>query len=121
MTDRQEVELTKLARPRRRSVWLARRAQILLLAAHRLQYQDIGQRLGVGHVQVARWRQRYLQSELQGIERDWPHGAPPVKMDVACLIELTTQSTPEAAMHGFSVRRMRVDSHAALQWQGCRR
>jgi hypothetical protein len=56
-------------------------------------------------VQVARWRERYLESGLQGIERDLPRGAPPVKVDVAKLVELTTQSTPAAATH-WSTRKM---------------
>jgi hypothetical protein len=34
-----------------------------------------------------------------------PRGAPPVKVDVAKLVELTTQSTPEAATH-WSTRKM---------------
>jgi transposase len=84
---------------------LAQRAQIVLLAAQGLQNKDIAEQLGVGRVQVARWRERYLESGLQGIERDLPRGAPPVKVDVAKLVELTTQSTPEAATH-WSTRKM---------------
>jgi transposase len=70
----------------------------VLLAAQGLQNKDIAEQLGVGRVQVARWRERYLASGLQG-------GAPPVKVDVAKLVELTTQSAPEAATH-WSTRRM---------------
>jgi transposase len=72
--------------------------------------------------QVARWRERYLESGLQGIERDLPRGAPPVKMDVAKLVELTTQTTPEAATH-WSTRKMGVAlavsaSTVMRHWQG---
>ena len=70
-----------------------------------LQNKDITEPLGIGRVQVARWRQRYLDWGLQGIERDLPRGAPPVKVDVARLVELTTQTTPEAATH-WSTRKM---------------
>jgi transposase len=105
LTDEQEVELTRLARSKRTSVRLAQRAQIVLLAAQGLQNKDIAEQLGVGRVQVARWRERYLQSGLPGIEQDLPRGAPPVKMDVAKLVELTTQSTPVAATH-WSTRKM---------------
>ena len=105
LTDEQEVELTRLARSKRTSVRLAQRAQIVLLAAQGLQNKDIAEQLGVGRVQVARWRERYLESGLQGIERDLPRGAPPVKVDVAKLVELTTQSKPEAATH-WSTRKM---------------
>lgn len=105
LTDEQEVELTRLARSKRTSVRLAQRAQIVLLAARGLANKDIAEVLGVGRVQVARWRDRYLESGLQGIERDLPRGAPPVKVDVAKLVELTTQSKPEAATH-WSTRKM---------------
>ncbi len=105
LTDEQEGELKRLARSKRTSVRLAQRAQIVLLAAQDLQNKDIAQQLGIGRVQVARWCERYLQSGVQGIERDLPRGAPPVKVNVAKLVELTTQSTPEAATH-WSTRKM---------------
>ena len=105
LTDEQKVELTRLARSKRTSVRLAQRAQIVLLAAGGLQNKDIAEQLGIGRVQVARWRERYLESGLQGIARDLPRGAPPVKVNVAKLVELTTQSTPEAATH-WSTRKM---------------
>ena len=105
LTAEQERDLTRLARSKRTSVRLAQRAQIVLLAAQGLQNKEIAEQLGIGRVQVARWRERYLASGLQGIEQDLPRGAPPVKMDVAKLVELTTQSKPEAATH-WSTRTM---------------
>ncbi len=105
LTNEQERELTRLARSKRTSVRLAQRARIVLLAARGLQNNDIAEQLGIGRVQVARWRERYLECGLQGIERDLPRGAPPVKVDVAKLVALTTQTTPEAATH-WSTRKM---------------
>jgi transposase len=105
LTSDQKDELTILARSKRTSVRLAQRAQIVLLAAQGLHNKDIAAQLGIGRVQVARWRERFLESGLQGIERDLPRGAPPVKVDVAKLVELTTQSTPEATTH-WSTRKM---------------
>ena len=105
LTDEQESELTKLAHSKLTSVRLAQRAQIVLLAAQGLQNKEIAELLGAGRVQVARWRERYLESGLQGIQRDLPRGAPPAKVDVAKLVELTTQTTPEAATH-WSTRKM---------------
>ena len=105
LTDEQQRELARLARSRRTSVRLAQRAQIVLLAAQGLQNKDVAEQLGIGRVQIARWRERYLECGLQGIERDLPRGAPPVKVDVAKLVELTTQTTPEAATH-WSTRKM---------------
>lgn len=105
LTDEAEAKLTRLARSKRTSVRLAQRAQIVLLAAQGLQNKDIAAQLGIGRVQVARWRERYLECGIEGIERDLPRGAPPVKVDVAKLVELTTQTKPEAATH-WSTRKM---------------
>ena len=105
LTDEECSELTRLARSKKTSVRLAQRARIVLLAAEGLQNKDIANALGVGRIQVARWRDRYTEAGLAGIERDLPRGAPPVKVDVARLVELTTQSKPEAATH-WSTRKM---------------
>ena len=105
LTSEEPIELTKLVRSKLSSVWLAQRARIVLLAAEGMQNKAIAQQLGVGRVQVARWRERYAESRLAGIERDLPRGAPPAKVDVARLVELTTQTKPEAATH-WSTRTM---------------
>ena len=105
LTNEQESELRRLARSKRTSVRLTQRAHIVLLAAQGLQNKGIAEQLDIGRVQVARWRERYLELGLQGIECDLPRGAPPVKVDVARLVELTTQATPDAATH-WSTRKM---------------
>src|SRR6202023_1947482 len=45
---------------------------------------------------------------LAGIEHDLPRGAPPVKVDSARLVELTTQARPAAATH-WSTRKMAAE------------
>lgn len=105
LTSEERAELMKLVRSRLTSVRLEQRAGIVLLAADGFQNKDIAQMLAVGRVQVSRWRQRYQQYRLAGIERDLPRGAPPMTVDVARLVELTTQSKPEAATH-WSTRTM---------------
>jgi transposase len=105
LTSQERAELMRLVRSRLTSVRLEQRTAIVLLAADGFQNKDIAQMLGIGRVQVCRWRQRYGQSRLAGIERDLPRGAPPVTVDVARLVELTTQSKPEAATH-WSTRTM---------------
>jgi len=105
LTDKERAELARLVRSKLTSVRLAQRARIVLLAAGRMQNKDIVSQLDVGRVQVARWRERYARSRLAGIERDLPRGAPPVKVDVARLVALTTQSKPAAATH-WSTRKM---------------
>ena len=78
-----------------------------------MQNKDIAQQLGIGRVQVARWRERYAQLRLAGIERDLPRGVPPIKVDVARLVELTTQTKPTAATH-WSKRNGTMTLFAAL-------
>ncbi|UIF88176.1 IS630 family transposase (plasmid) [Cupriavidus necator] len=86
LTDEERTNLTRLVRSKLTSVRLAQRARIVLLAANGMQNKDIAEQLGVGRVQVSRWRERYAQSGLAGIERDLPRGAPPVKVDTARLV-----------------------------------
>lgn len=97
--------LRKLARSKTTSVRLARRAQIILLAAEGLSNELIAERLGVGRVQVGRWRSRYAEGGLKAIERDLPRGGRPSKTDAAEIVRLTTQTTPEAATQ-WSTRKM---------------
>ncbi|MBI5059351.1 IS630 family transposase [candidate division KSB1 bacterium] len=105
LTKDQKKDLTKLVRSKLTSVRLAQRARIVLLAADGWRNKDIAEELGVGRVQVSRWRDRYAESGLSGIERDLPRGAPNVKVDVAQLVEMTTQGKPDAATH-WSTRKM---------------
>jgi transposase len=108
LTPDERSELTRLVRSKVTSVRLATRSRIVLLAAEGMQNKAIAARLGVGRVQVSRWRARYATSRLAGIERDLPRGAPPVAVDVTRLVDLTTQSKPKAATH-WSTRTMAAE------------
>lgn len=72
-----EAELVRLVHSKVSSVRLAERARIALLAAQGLQNLQIAQELGVARITAGRWRQRYIESGIAGIERDLPRGAPP--------------------------------------------
>ncbi len=67
LTDDERAELMRLIRSQRISVRLSHRARMVLLAAEGMQNKDIAEQLGVGRVQVARWRERYEESRLAGI------------------------------------------------------
>ena len=108
LSDDERAELAKLVRSKLSSVRFAQRARIVLLAADGIPNKDIAQQLDIGRVQVSRWRERYAQSRLSGIERDLPRGAPPAKVDVARLVELTTQTKPKAVTH-WSTRTMAAE------------
>ena len=105
LTEDERAELMKLVNSKRTSIRLEQRAGIVLLAADGVQNKEIAEVLGVGRVQVGRWRERYATHRLAGIERDLPRGAPPATVDVARLIEMTTQTKPKAATH-WSTRKM---------------
>lgn len=105
LTEDERAELMKLTSSRLTSVRLSQRARIVLLAAEGMQNLQIAEHLGIGRIQVARWRGRYAEMRFAGIERDLPRGAPPKKVELAQLVELTTQSKPETATH-WSSRKM---------------
>ena len=105
LTEYEHAELMKLVRSKLTSIRLEQRAGIILLAADGVQNKEIAEMLGIGRVQVGRWRERYAAHRLAGIERDLPRGGPPATVDVARLIELTTQTNPQAATH-WSTRKM---------------
>ena len=76
----------RLARSKTVSVRLARRAQIVLGAADGLDNETIAAQVGVGRVQVGRWRTRYAAGGLAAIERDLPRGGRPVTVDAAQIV-----------------------------------
>jgi transposase len=99
LNEAERKKLTRLAKSRTTSVRLARRAQVVLLAAMGKHNAAIAQELGIGRVQIGRWRARYAQGGLAAIERNRPRGGRPPKADVAEIIRLTTRTRPAAATH----------------------
>ena len=65
LSNEEHEQLRALVRSRRTSVRLVQRARIVLLAAEGVRNKDIARELGVGRVQVARWRQRYAVAGLR--------------------------------------------------------
>lgn len=96
LTDAERAALEQLRDADGGATRLAQRAHMVLLAAAGMQNKDIAERLGVGRVQVSRWRERYAKLRLAGIEASLPRGAPPVKVDIARLVALTTQGRPDS-------------------------
>jgi transposase len=81
------------------SVRLARRARIILLAAEGMDNHRIAAAVSVGRVQVSRWRKRFAESGLAGIETDLPRSGRKPRINAAKVVRLTTQSTPQGATH----------------------
>ena len=105
LSEQDKTELTRLAKSRTASVRLARRAQMVLLAAQGMDNEAIAEELGVGRVQVGRWRSRYAEGGLAAIEKDLPRGGRPNTIEAAKIVRLTTQTLPKAATH-WSTRSM---------------
>ena len=105
LLNEERAQLQQLARSKTVSVRLARRAQIVLGAADGLDNRTIAAQVGVGRIQVGRWRNRYIEGGLAAIEQDLPRGGRPVKADAAQIVRLTTQTLPANATQ-WSTRSM---------------
>jgi transposase len=97
LSDAQRNSLVKLAQSNTVAVRLARRASIVLLAADGLNNREIAQIVGVGRIQVGRWRERYAAGGQKAIEQDLPRGGRKPKVSPAEIVRLTTQTEPEGA------------------------
>ena len=94
------------------SVRCAVRANMVLMAATGFTDRVIAQALDVGAPRVRRWVARYVHLGLKGLEKDAPRGGRPRQVSAQRVIELTTQTQPEAATH-WSTRTMAKQAGAS--------
>src|ERR1700682_4091407 len=99
LSNEQRIKLEEMVRSQTLEVRAVRRAQIVLLAADGLGNREIAAALGIGRVQVGRWRERFIQGGVVAIEGDLPRSGRKPRVDRAEIVRLTTQTTPEAATH----------------------
>ena len=102
LTDEQQTTLTRWSRGRSTPARLVRRAQIVLMAAEGKENIEIADALEVERTIVGRWRNRFVEQGLAGIEKDAPRGGrkPTTRHRVArSIIEATTRRKPAAATH----------------------
>ncbi len=95
-------QLTRFANSRSVSVRLAERSQIVLFAAKGLTNEQIAEQLGISRQKAGRWRQRYAERGLAGIEKDAarPGRKPRIsRRKIEQVIEWTTQTKPDNATH----------------------
>lgn len=84
------------------------RAGIVLLAAGGQMNKAIGKELGTSQEAVSRWRNRFAQRRLGGLEKDAPRGGrPPTGRDKVArvIVERTLHTVPPNATH-WSTRTM---------------
>jgi transposase len=94
--------LERWSRGRSTQARLVTRARIVLAAAEGKENKDIASELNITRGAVARWRDRFAESGIAGLEKDAPRGGrPPKARDdlVRRIIEMTTQQKPANATH----------------------
>ena len=102
ITDEQRKTLEHWSRGRSTPARLVLRAQVVLQAVAGAANNVIAQALGTDRLLVGKWRRRFVEKGLPGIEKDAPRGGrPPVGRDAmaARIIEWTTQKRPANATH----------------------
>lgn len=103
LTEEQRKVLRRWARGRKTAARVVRRSQIVLLAAEGKDNLEIAADLGVERTIVARWRRRFAEQGLAGIEKDAPRGGRKPNFGLAQkIVEYTTQRQPSNATHWSS-------------------
>ena len=108
LNEKESKTLTSWSRGRSTPVRLMKRAKIVLMATQGEQNNTIAELLGIDHRQVSRWRRRFFEKRLAGIEKDLARGgrkANKREQVAALIVETTTQSKPAHATH-WSVRTL---------------
>lgn len=108
LTAEEKATLSAWVNGRKSPVRMVERARILLLAASGAQDTEISLQLSITPKKVARWRKRFLDKGLAGLEKDAPRPGrtPSIGRDaVAEVVRLTTQEKPANATH-WSTRKM---------------
>lgn len=112
LDEEQRKVLEQWARGRSLPARLVERSRIVLLAVAGKQDLEIAAELGISNQKAARWRKRFLQAGLEGLEKDAPRpGRTPIISAAAVrrVIEKTTRSKPANATH-WSTRTMAAEA-----------
>ena len=105
LTPEQRSKLEAYARGRSVAQRLVERARIILLAAEGKQNDEIANQLDIGRHTVARWRVRFLNLGVAGLEKDAPRPGRTPTVNAQEIIQKTTQEKPSNATH-WSTRSM---------------
>jgi transposase len=108
LTDDERATLESWSRGRSTPARLVLRAKIVLMAAAGTEIQTIATELQTAKTTVIRWRDRFLDKRLKGMEHDAPRSGrkPSIPLAIRELIlHKTTQEKPDHATH-WSTRTM---------------
>ncbi len=108
LTPEERSQLDRWAQGRRTPVRLVRRARIILRAAAGLSHAAIARALRTDRECVGRWRARFAEHRLAGIQREAPRPGRPPKIHAWVLQAIVTRSTTTrpAGADRWSVRRL---------------
>lgn len=102
ISSEQEQQLRTWSRSRKSALRLVQRSKIVLLAAEGKTNEAISATLGIERTIVGRWRKRFAERGLAGIEKDLPRGGrkPSIRNKLAReIVRMTTLETPKDATH----------------------
>ncbi len=102
LSDADRTLLGRWSRGRSTPARLVTRARVVLAASEGKENKDIASELNITRGSVARWRDRFAESGVAGLEKDAPRGGrPPKARDdlVRRIIAMTTQQKPANATH----------------------
>jgi transposase len=110
LTEDERDQLERWTRRRSSAQALALRARIVLLAAEGLKNAQIAERLGISRPPVTKWRNRFVESRLEGLSDEPRPGRPRTISDaqVEQVIVTTLETTPKGATH-WSTRSMAAE------------
>lgn len=102
LSKKERTDLYRWSQGRTVPVRQRERARMILLAAEGMTNKEIASQMGVKAHTVGRWRSRFAELRLAGIEKDLPRGGRPrtqrEKLESE-IIRKTTQETPRNATH----------------------
>lgn len=120
LSDEDRQTLERWARGRSTPARQVLRAKIVLAAAEGKENRVIAEQLGTDRLLVGKWRKRFLEQGLKGIEKDAPRGGrkPTARNAMAQkIIQWTTQKKPANATH-WSTRTLAAElgtSHSMVE------
>lgn len=106
LSEHEKKQLKQNIKSRKTSIRLVERSNILLLAAEDIPNYKIATKLSLDVNTVGRWRNRFAEKGLPGIEKDLPRGSNHGGKNSedqsklrSKIIEMTTQEKPDNATH----------------------
>ena len=107
LSDEERAKLVMLTRRRTTAHWLARRAQIVLLASTGKGNRDVAEQLRVHPNTVGKWREGFCRHRLDGLLDEPRPGGPRTILDekVEEVVTKTLETMPRGATH-WSIRSM---------------